>query len=135
MWQALEGVCRRTRLTPSRAACSSAAHGWITWNEPAPGLPLLQDLNDPNSPNAKMRYPLTKLVSVFIGRQLAQLPQAKDIVVSLVCPGLCVSELNRHLPEEQRKAMRAQSIPTAEGAKNVSRRVSAEPRPSPSLDY
>ncbi len=93
---------------------------WFTWTEPAPGTALLADLSDPASPNAQGRYQLSKLVSLFLGRQTAQLPLAKGVVVDVVCPGLCLSDLLRHLDEAARKDLQARSLPTVEGAKNVS---------------
>ncbi|KAH6622687.1 hypothetical protein F5144DRAFT_336347 [Chaetomium tenue] len=48
-------------------------------------------------------YPLSKLAEVFAVRHLARevLPVEKGgVIINLVCPGLCVTELSRNAPEE-----------------------------------
>lgn len=100
---------------------SSAAEEWVKWTEPPAGTPLLRDLNDPSSPNNFQRYAFSKLVSIFLARQFAQLPKAAGLVVDVVCPGLCLSELVRHCDDAMRKDLQSKSLPTTEGAKNVSR--------------
>ena len=107
------------------SARSFAAEEWVKWTEPPAGTPLLQDLADPASPNAHQRYAFSKLVSIFLSRQLASLPRAAGLVVDVVCPGLCLSELVRHCDDEMRRGLQAKSLPTAEGAKNVSPRFSS----------
>ncbi|KAK5654742.1 hypothetical protein OQA88_7067 [Cercophora sp. LCS_1] len=52
-------------------------------------------------------YPLSKLVETFAARQLAKLlPVSKTgVVLNVVCPGICVTELDRSAPEEFRKRL------------------------------
>ena len=44
------------------------------------------------------RYPLTKVLDVFLAIKLAQSPATKGIRVATVDPGLCYSELRRDTP-------------------------------------
>lgn len=55
-----------------------------------------------------IRYPLSKVTEVFAVRHLARevLPVEKGVVINLVCPGLCVTELGRNAPEEFTKRLR-----------------------------
>ncbi len=103
------------------------AEEWVKWTEPSAGTPLLADLNDPASPNAQQRYAFSKLVSIFLARRLSQLSKAAGLVVDVVCPGLCLSELVRHCDAAMTRDLQSKSLPTAEGAKNVS----ALPGPCP----
>ena len=55
------------------------------------------------------RYPLSKLTETFAVRHLARevLPVEKGgVVINLVCPGLCITELSRNAPEEFTKRLR-----------------------------
>lgn len=44
------------------------------------------------------RYPVSKLVEIYAGRELASLLPAEKtgVVINLLCPGLCWSELTRN---------------------------------------
>jgi retinol dehydrogenase-12 len=71
------------------------------------------------------RYPVTKLMDLLLTRQLSEssavksTPEGNEVVVCSVNPGFCRSELNRNLPEEQRRQMLATpALKTEEGAKN-----------------
>ncbi|KAJ7464628.1 hypothetical protein FB451DRAFT_1264101, partial [Mycena latifolia] len=61
------------------------------------GLNVLQVLNDEAKSNLKDRYPTSKLFNLFLVREIAALPQAEGVVVNVVDPGLCISELGRDL--------------------------------------
>ncbi|KAJ6517876.1 hypothetical protein C8R47DRAFT_97 [Mycena vitilis] len=57
---------------------------------------IIQTLNDPSkSTNDGNRYPTTKLFDLYIAREIARLPHAEGVVVNVVEPGFCVSELMR----------------------------------------
>jgi retinol dehydrogenase-12 len=71
------------------------------------------------------RYPVTKLMDLLLTRQLSEssvvkgTPEGNEVVVCSVNPGFCRSQLNRNLPEEQRRQMLATpALKTEEGAKN-----------------
>lgn len=46
---------------------------------------------------AKDRYNVSKLLDVFLAHQIAALPLASGVVVNVINPGLCVSELRREM--------------------------------------
>ncbi|KAJ7854123.1 hypothetical protein B0H13DRAFT_2358602 [Mycena leptocephala] len=58
---------------------------------------ILQVLNDEGKTNAKDRYPTSKLLDLFLAREIAGLPKAQGVVVNVVDPGLCISELGRDM--------------------------------------
>ncbi|KAJ7656357.1 hypothetical protein DFH06DRAFT_1199337 [Mycena polygramma] len=58
---------------------------------------ILQALSDETKSNHKDRYPTSKLLLLFLTREIAALPQAEGVVVNVVDPGLCVSELGRDM--------------------------------------
>jgi hypothetical protein len=76
-------------------------------------LNILQVLNDEGKTNSKDRYPTSKLLDLFLAREIAGLPKAQGVVVkyvynrikylfrpvlsSVVDPGLCISELGRDM--------------------------------------
>jgi retinol dehydrogenase-12 len=41
---------------------------------------------------------MSKLLDVFMAREIAQLPAAQKVNVNSLNPGLCVSELRRDMP-------------------------------------
>ncbi|KAF8142241.1 hypothetical protein K438DRAFT_1878481 [Mycena galopus ATCC 62051] len=44
------------------------------------------------------RYPTSKLFDLYLAREIAALEAAKGVVVNVIAPGLCASELGRDLP-------------------------------------
>lgn len=97
-----------------------AAHLEFDHVRPAAG-PLLADLNDEKSVNNSRRYQFTKLLCVFIARRWAALPLAKDVVVNVVNPGLCRTEIFRELPRWLNGVTLLTAWSAEDGAKNVSR--------------
>lgn len=51
------------------------------------------------------RYPLSKLIEQLAARRLAELlPVAKTgVVINVVCPGICITDLDRSSPPEFRE--------------------------------
>ncbi|KAK1752609.1 hypothetical protein QBC47DRAFT_463160 [Echria macrotheca] len=51
------------------------------------------------------KYPLSKLIETWAVRELASLaPVSKtDVIINIVCPGICVTDLDRSAPPEFRK--------------------------------
>lgn len=78
----------------------SSVHGWASFNEKSIPGSTLAALNSPESSTMNDRYNVSKLLDVFITRQIASLPSVKSsgLVVNTVNPGLCVSELRKELP-------------------------------------
>ncbi|KAJ6464658.1 hypothetical protein C8R47DRAFT_69474 [Mycena vitilis] len=58
---------------------------------------ILQALNGKRESDHKDRYPTSKLLLLFLTREIAALHQAEGVVVNVVDPGLCVSELGRDM--------------------------------------
>ncbi|KAJ7808982.1 hypothetical protein B0H14DRAFT_2608379 [Mycena olivaceomarginata] len=84
---------------------------------------ILQTLNDPSQSNALSgdRYPTTKLFDLFLAREISKLPQAEGVVINVVDPGLCRSDITR---DEKLGAvgmffMRNIGWPTSKGAINL----------------
>lgn len=66
------------------------------------------------------RYNFSKLISLFLARQTARLPLAKDIVVDVVNPGLCVSELRNEMSQSiVGKLLDMIAYSAEDGSKNV----------------
>jgi NAD(P)-dependent dehydrogenase (short-subunit alcohol dehydrogenase family) len=102
-------------------ASSAAAHETIDYVRPdATCSALLADLNDPASRNTKKRYQFTKLVSIVLGRKLAKLPAAAEVVVNVANPGLCRTEIFHEAPGWLTKACLVYAWEPEDGAKNVS---------------
>ncbi|KAF7356328.1 hypothetical protein MVEN_00965100 [Mycena venus] len=60
---------------------------------------ILKTLNTESefAKDAMDRYATSKLFNLFLTREIAKLPQAEGVVVNVVAPGLCYSELGRDL--------------------------------------
>ncbi|KAJ7189041.1 hypothetical protein C8R46DRAFT_1206146 [Mycena filopes] len=58
---------------------------------------ILAALNDEHKSDIMDRYYTTKLFNLFITRELASLPKAEGVVVNVVDPGFCASEIGRDL--------------------------------------
>ncbi|OJD38128.1 short-chain dehydrogenase [Diplodia corticola] len=57
-------------------------------------------LAENNATYMSERYPVSKLLEVYAGRELARLQPVErtDVVINLLCPGLCSTELARNVP-------------------------------------
>ncbi|KAJ6581906.1 hypothetical protein B0H19DRAFT_929440 [Mycena capillaripes] len=84
---------------------------------------ILQALNDEEKSNHKDRYPTSKLLDLFLAREIAALPRAEGVVVNVVDPGLCISELGRNFGTDQyflhRFILMRLGWTTAKGALNL----------------
>ncbi|KAJ7794075.1 hypothetical protein B0H14DRAFT_3497401 [Mycena olivaceomarginata] len=128
-WEKLYAFISPIRVGPSLALmfyfsnCKTLARGpaldpnWI--RSPVYG----STLNDPSQSNALSgdRYPTTKLFDLFLAREISKLPQAEGVVINVVDPGLCRSDITR---DEKLGAvgmffMRNIGWPTSKGAINL----------------
>lgn len=57
----------------------------------------IQALNDQTNFERNDRYRTTKLLDIFMAREFAKLPIAKNVVVSAPNPGFCFSSLRRDI--------------------------------------
>jgi len=72
------------------------------------------------------RYQFSKLISLFLARKISRLPAAADIIVDVVNPGLCVSELRNEMAQSVLgRVLDWIAFSAEEGSKNVSRRESS----------
>ncbi|KAJ7030657.1 hypothetical protein C8F04DRAFT_1112742 [Mycena alexandri] len=58
---------------------------------------LLEALNDKSQSSIMDRYPTSKLFNLYVAREIVKLPEAQGVVVNVVDPGFCASELGRDL--------------------------------------
>ncbi|KAL9030757.1 MAG: hypothetical protein Q9196_001135 [Gyalolechia fulgens] len=83
--------------TPCLTIVSSEVHYWSKLPERRhPNI--FQALSDEKTADMKNRYPASKLLEVFYGRELAtRMKQTgkADVTLNIVTPGLCYSELTR----------------------------------------
>ncbi|PVF95995.1 NAD(P)-binding protein [Serendipita vermifera] len=117
----VEGV----ELKPHLVIVTSSVHAWAKFAEK--DAPSIYDaLNAPDSFEVLERYNTTKLMEIFITRQLSQSSAihkdsagANEVVVCSVNPGKASSELGRNLSPEMRETIgKIPSLKTEEGAKN-----------------
>jgi NAD(P)-dependent dehydrogenase (short-subunit alcohol dehydrogenase family) len=86
------------KLTPSRTPhltfVVSEVHGWVSfpeWKEDQP----MKAISDPTKANMRERYPLSKLLEVLLVQELAGRVRGSEIIINMVNPGLCHSQLGR----------------------------------------
>ena len=106
----LKETASRFSTRPVLTIVSSEVHHWSAFKEPRQAAEgqIFEDLSDPKKANMGDRYPLSKLLEVFIIRQMAALrptrasssaaaDPARDcpITINTVNPGFCHSELAR----------------------------------------
>ncbi|KAJ6582026.1 hypothetical protein B0H19DRAFT_1117321 [Mycena capillaripes] len=83
--------------TPPHLTITGSAAQFLT-HFPEKNAPnILQTLNDPSSrPITPDRYAITKLFNLFLAREIGALSQAQGVVVNVVDPGLCASDIGRN---------------------------------------
>ncbi|KAJ7327586.1 hypothetical protein DFH08DRAFT_884806 [Mycena albidolilacea] len=90
----LHATASRPDASPHLTLTGSAAMSFSSFPEKrAPNI--LQILNDSSKSIIGDRYPVSKLFNLYTAREIAHLPQARGVVVNIVEPGFCVSELMR----------------------------------------
>ncbi|KAJ7352047.1 hypothetical protein DFH08DRAFT_774914 [Mycena albidolilacea] len=83
---------------------------------------ILETMNDESQcKDIVDRYATSKLFNLFLAREIAKLPQAQGVVVNVVAPGLCASELGRDLglPPFALSILGLLAWTTAKGALNL----------------
>jgi len=90
----LHVTAARPDASPHLTITGSAAMFFSSFPEKrAPNI--LQALNEPSKSALGDRYSVSKLFNLYTVREIARLPQALGVVVNVVEPGFCVSELMR----------------------------------------
>ena len=83
-----------TPYTPHLTFIVSGIHVWATfpeWKEDRP----MQKISDPSTANMDERYPVSKLLEVLLVQELAGRVRGSEVIVNMVCPGLCHSQIDR----------------------------------------
>ncbi|KAL6716738.1 hypothetical protein ACLMJK_006306 [Lecanora helva] len=83
--------------TPHLTVVSSEVHGWVDFPE-RNSPDIFKVLNDRETANMETRYQTSKLLEVFIVRELAARARERSkgkVIMNLANPGLCHSELAR----------------------------------------
>ncbi|KAJ7331042.1 hypothetical protein DFH08DRAFT_966783 [Mycena albidolilacea] len=118
----LQATAKLSQEAPHLTLTGSAAQFMARFSEKR-ATNILQTLNDPSQSNALSgdRYPTTKLFDLFLAREISKLPQAEGVVINVVDPGLCRSDITR---DEKLGAvgmffMRNIGWPTSKGAINL----------------
>ena len=74
----------------------SSAHYFASFQESTAPKPI-SALNDRAKFRSHDRYPVTKLIEIFIVQKIARLSRATGIIVSAVNPGLCRTEIGQDM--------------------------------------
>ncbi|KAI5476854.1 hypothetical protein MNV49_007088 [Pseudohyphozyma bogoriensis] len=110
---------RYPEVTPHMSIVGSEVHMWAKFAEKKVPGPTLAALNTEKHFNPDDRYFTSKLIALFIARKLAKLPIASSVVVNIVNPGLCKSDLRREFPGPVQYISNKIARPAVEGAKNM----------------
>ncbi|KAF7340146.1 hypothetical protein MVEN_01933100 [Mycena venus] len=85
-----------TKLPPSHPdAHQTPPHLTITGSAGTHPFPIHLDIISESIKMSKDRYAISKLFNLFFAREIAALPQAQGVVVNVVDPGMCVSDIGR----------------------------------------
>ncbi|KAF7309991.1 hypothetical protein MIND_00371900 [Mycena indigotica] len=108
-----------TAIAPHLTITGSAAQFLATFNEKREKSGILHALNNEDKPGDP--YPTSKLLLVLCARKLAALPIAKNVVVNVVDPGLCVTNIGSDykLPNWVMTIIRAIAWTAEKGALNM----------------
>ena len=83
-----------TPYTPHLTLVVSGIHVWATfpeWKEDRP----MKKISDPSTAKMDERYPVSKLLEVLLVQVLAGRVCGSEVIVNMVCPGLCHSQIDR----------------------------------------
>ncbi|KAI5476866.1 Short chain dehydrogenase atnD [Pseudohyphozyma bogoriensis] len=110
---------RYPQVKPHLTIVGSEVHTWAKFIEKDVPGSTLAALNSEQDFQGGDRYQVTKLINLFIARKLATLPIASSVVISMVNPGLCVSELRREFPSFAQWLSNKLARSAAVGARNI----------------
>ncbi|KAJ7180935.1 hypothetical protein C8R46DRAFT_595508 [Mycena filopes] len=83
--------------TPPHLVFTGSAGMFIAKFKERSGAKILETMNDEKKSDIMDRYFTSKLFDLFITREIATLAQAEGVVVNVVDPGLCASEISRDM--------------------------------------
>ncbi|KAH6711994.1 hypothetical protein BKA61DRAFT_520979 [Leptodontidium sp. MPI-SDFR-AT-0119] len=81
--------------TPNLTLVSSGAHAHVDFPERDASEGIFNRLNDEGKTDMMTRYPTSKLLPIYIVREMAKRRPKYPVTINLVNPGLCESELAR----------------------------------------
>ncbi|KAG4440825.1 hypothetical protein IFR05_003697 [Cadophora sp. M221] len=81
--------------TPNMTLVSSGAHAHVDFTERDAAEGIFVRLNDEGKADMMTRYPTSKLLPIYIVREMAERKPEYPVTINLVNPGLCESELAR----------------------------------------
>jgi len=90
----LKSSAKEFGIHPRLTIVTSEVHGWTKfpeWKEPR----IFDALSDESSARMSERYPTSKLLEVLIVRQIAPELEGSGVILNMLNPGLCHSELSR----------------------------------------
>jgi NAD(P)-dependent dehydrogenase (short-subunit alcohol dehydrogenase family) len=95
----LKATAVKFNTRPRLTFVTSDTHFLVDFNEKDATGGIFNTLNDKTKSDVSDRYPTSKLIQVFIVREMAaQLPQdSTPVIINCVNPGLCKSELSREI--------------------------------------
>lgn len=93
----LKETANRFNTQPNLTVVTSEAHYMVDFEEKDAPEGIFNNLNDKTKANVPARYPTSKLMEIFVIREMAtrRPAQSYPITFNLVNPGLCESELAR----------------------------------------
>lgn len=90
----LKSSAKEFSIRPRLVIVTSEVHAWAKfpeWKEPN----TFEALNDESKARVGERYPTSKLLEVLVVRQIAPFLEGSGVILNMVNPGLCQSELAR----------------------------------------
>lgn len=81
-------------IHPHLSFIVSEAHAFVQFPEWTTESPL-KTISDPAQADMEVRYPLSKLLEVFLVQELAARVRGSEVIITMVNPGLCRSQLGR----------------------------------------
>lgn len=81
---------------PRLAFVVSEVHAWADISEfPSEGDHILKDISDSSKAKMPGRYMMSKLLEVLLVQELASRVRGSEVIINMVNPGLCHSQLGR----------------------------------------
>ncbi|SGY74432.1 BQ5605_C005g03363 [Microbotryum silenes-dioicae] len=97
----------------------SEVHGWARFEEAKVPGSTLDALNSPEHFYKTDRYNITKLLNMYLAHNLARILEKDSVIVNVVNPGLCVSELRKEMSWVFGKMLDMAARTTEDGSKNI----------------
>ncbi|MCJ1371483.1 hypothetical protein MMC20_002700 [Loxospora ochrophaea] len=90
----LKSSAKEFGIQPHLTIVTSEVHGWTQFPE-WKGSKIFDALDDEATARMGERYPTSKLLEILVVRQIAPKLQASGVILNMLNPGLCHSELAR----------------------------------------